>query len=88
MPSPACAAGKVRTAGTRAAFTSSHPWRKRGRLPTLVLEAALRYCSVFAVTALLCSILSKPGREKEEGDRLQVLWFNLWLSKILQDFLI
>ena len=44
------------------------PLEKREGLPTLVLEAALRHCSVFAVTALVCSILSRPEREEGKGE--------------------
>lgn len=44
------------------------PMKKRGGILTLIMEAALGYCSVFAVTALICSILSRPKREKEKGE--------------------
>lgn len=60
--------------------------KKTGGLTTLVLEAALRYCSGLLQSLHSCAFSSVGLRGKSE--KLQVLWFNLCLRKILQHFLI
>lgn len=66
MPSLACAAGKE-SCGYQSYLHLILPLEKREGLRALVLEAALTCCSVFAVTALICSILSRPEGEKGKG---------------------